>query len=85
MVNLGEILNFLSANKYLLLIFIVASLIVHFGGLFYIGAHRKEDFSYSGHTYVWYEGSPFRLFLAYISWILGGIFLSVSSYYFIIL
>jgi hypothetical protein len=83
MVNLGEILNFLSANKYLLLIFIVAGFIVHFWGIFYIMAHRKEDFSYSGHTYVWYEGSPFWLFLARISWICGGFVPLVSFYYFI--
>ena len=69
--NLKGFLNFLSGNIYLLIIFIVLGLIVHIWGLFYIREHRNEDFSYSGHLYVWYEGSQFILLLAYIAWILG--------------
>lgn len=71
MINLEGILNFLSENNYLLIIFIVLGLIMHFWGFFYIRKHRKEDFSYSGHSFVWYEGSEFILSLAYIAWILG--------------
>jgi hypothetical protein len=71
MINLEGFLNFLAENIYLLVIFIVLSLIIHFWGLFYIRKHRKEDFSYSGHSFVWYEGSEFILSLAYIAWILG--------------
>lgn len=71
MINLEGVLNFLSENIYLLIIFIVLGLIAHLWGLFYINEHRKEDFSYSGHSYVWYEGSEFILSLAYIAWILG--------------
>ena len=66
MINLERFLNFLSGNIYLLIIFIVLGLIAHFWGLFYIREHRNEDFSYSGHLHVWYEGSEFILFLAYI-------------------
>ena len=68
MINLEGVLNFLSENIYLL---IILGLIAHLWGLFYINEHRKEDFSYSGHSYVWYEGSEFILSLAYIAWILG--------------
>lgn len=50
-------LNFLSGNIYLLIIFIVLGFIAHIWGLFYIREHRNEDFSYSGHLHVWYEGS----------------------------
>lgn len=64
-------LNFLSGNIYLLIIFIVLGFIAHIWGLFYIREHRNEDFSYSGHLHVWYEGSVFILSLAYIAWILG--------------
>ena len=71
MINLERFLNFLSGNIYLLIIFIVLGLIAHFWGLFYIHEHRNEDFSYSGHLHVWYEGSEFILFLAYIAWIVG--------------
>ena len=71
MINLEGCLNFLSGNIYLLIIFIVLGLIAHFWGLFYIREHRNEDFSYSGHSYVWYEGSEFILSLAYIAWIVG--------------
>lgn len=71
MINLEGFLNFLSGNIYLLIIFIVLGLIAHFWGLFYIREHRNEDFSYSGHLHVWYEGSEFILSLAYIAWILG--------------
>lgn len=65
------ILNFLSGNIYLLITFIVLGVIAHFWGLFYIREHRNEDFSYSGHSHVWYEGSEFILSLAYIAWIVG--------------
>ena len=65
------ILNFLSENIYLLIIFIVLGFIAHIWGLFYIREHENEDFSYSGHLHVWYEGSEFILSLAYIAWILG--------------
>lgn len=71
MINLEGFLNFLSGNIYLLIIFIVLGLIAHFWGLFYIHEHRNEDFSYSGHSYVWYEGSEFILSLAYIAWLVG--------------
>ena len=71
MINLEGCLNFLSGNIYLLIIFIVLGLIAHFWGLIYIREHRNEDFSYSGHSYVWYEGSEFILSLAYIAWIVG--------------
>lgn len=65
------ILNFLSENIYLLIIFIVLGFIALFWGLFYIREHRNEDFSYSGHSYVWYEGPEFILLLVCIAWILG--------------
>ena len=65
------ILNFLSGNIYLLITFIVLGVIAHFWGLFYIREHRNEDFSYSGHSHVWYEGSEFILSLAHIAWIVG--------------
>lgn len=64
-------LTFLSGNIYLLIIFIVLGFIAHLWGLFYIREHRNEDFSYSGHLHVWYEGSEFILSLAYIAWIFG--------------
>lgn len=84
MINLEGFLNFLAENIYLLVIFIVLSLIIHFWCLFYIRKHRKEDFSYSGHSYVWYEGSEFILSLAYIAWILGllvAIFATEALFY----
>lgn len=84
MLDLEDILNFLLGNKYLLLIITVAGLIVHFFGFVYISTHRKKkDFSYSGYTYEWYEGSLFWLVLARIAWILGGLVLFVSFHCFI--
>ena len=51
-----EALAFILANKYVLLIGFI-SLVVEFFSVTYLAKNIKTDFSYSGHEYMWFEGS----------------------------
>lgn len=80
MINQKEILNYLGKNQYLLIIAFVIGLIVGIWQLIYIIEHRRSDFSYSGHFYVWYEGSTARLVIAFILFIIGFFMAGASGY-----
>ena len=53
---MAEALAFILANKYVLLIGVI-SLVVEFFSVRYLYKNIRSDFSYSGHEYVWFEGS----------------------------
>ena len=65
-----EALAFISANKYVLLIALV-SFIVQYLGAAYFFKNRKTDFSYSGHTVVWFEGTQRGLILSVLGFACG--------------
>ena len=80
MINQKEILNYLGENKYVAIIAFVVGLIVSVWGLMYIMRHRHSDFSYSGHSYVWYDCSTARLVIAFILFIIGFFMAGASGY-----
>ena len=85
MMNQKEILNYLGENQHLVIIAFIVGLIVSMWQLMYIMRHRRSDFSYSGHSYVWYEGSTVRLALAFILFIIGFCVTGLSGYFLTIL
>ena len=80
MMNQKEILNYLGENLYLVIIVFVVGLIVSMWKLMYIMRHRHSDFSYSGHSYVWYDCSTARLVIAFILFIIGFFMAGASGY-----
>lgn len=68
-----EVIAFILANKYVLMIALV-SFVVQYCGAAYIFKNRKTDFSYSGHTVVWYEGTQRGLIFFCTRLYLWGIF-----------
>lgn len=85
MMNQKEILNYLGENQHLVIIAFIVGLIVSMWQLMYIMRHRRSDFSYSGRSYVWYEGSTVRLALAFILFIIGFCVAGASGYFLTIL
>ena len=83
--NQKEILNYLGENQHLVIIAFIVGLIVSMWQLMYIMRHRRSDFSCSGHSYVWYEGSTVRLALAFILFIIGFCVAGASGYFLTIL
>ena len=65
-----QILQFISENKYHLTVIIIA-FIIQFEGLAYLIQNKKSDFSYSGHTYEWYEGNTSKTILAILAFVSG--------------
>ena len=65
-----EELAFILSNKYVLLIALV-SFVVQYCGAAYILKNRKTDFSYSGHTVVWFEGTQRGLILSVLGFACG--------------
>ena len=80
MINQEELLNYFRENMYLVIIAFVVGLIVSVWGLMYIMRHRHSDFSYSGHSYVWYDCSTARLAIAFILFIIGFFMAGASGY-----
>ena len=64
------ILQFILQYKYHLIINIIA-FIIQFEGLAYLIQHQKSDFSYSGHSYEWYDGDTSKTILAILSFVFG--------------
>lgn len=62
------ILQFIIENKYLLIIISIA-FIIQFIGLAYLIQHQKSDFSYSGHSYEWYDDDTSKIILAILSFV----------------
>ena len=75
-----EALTFILANKYVLLVGVI-SLIVEFFSVRYLSQNIRSDFSYSGHEYVWFEGSCGGFILAVLGFASGISALIVSSIY----
>ena len=80
---MSEALAFILANKYILLIALV-SFVVQYCGAAYILKNRKTDFSYSGHTVVWFEGTQRGLILSVLGSACGVSALIVCILYLII-
>lgn len=73
------ILQFIIQNKYILTIGLIA-FIIQFEGLAYLIQNKKSDFSYSGHSYEWYEGDTSKTILAILAFVFGitviGVYIS---------
>lgn len=80
---MAEALAFILANKYVLLIGFV-SLVVEFFSVTYLAKNMKSDFSYSGHEYMWFEGSWGCFILAVLGFASGVSVLIVSSFYLVV-
>lgn len=80
MINQEELLNYFRENMYLVIIAFVVGLIVSVWELMYIMRHRHSDFSYSGHSYVWYDCSTTRLAIVFILFIIGFFMAGASGY-----
>lgn len=78
-----DVLAFILANKYVLLIGVV-SLLVEFFSVTYLARNIKTDFSYSGHEYVWFDGSWGCFILAVLGFTSGVSALIVSSFYLVV-
>lgn len=78
-----DVLAFILANKYVLLIGVV-SLLVEFFSVTYLARNIKTDFSYSGHEYTWFEGSWGYFILAVLGFASGVSALIVSSFYLVV-
>lgn len=77
---MSSIITFIIANKYVLLIGFI-SLVVEFFSVTYLAKTIKTDFSYSGHEYMWFEGSWGGFTLAVLGLASGVSALIVSSIY----
>lgn len=77
---MAEALAFILANRYIILIGVI-SLVVEFFSVRYLSKNIRSDFSYSGHEYVWFEGSWGGFTLAVLGLASGVSALIVSSLY----
>lgn len=80
---MAEALEFIIANKYILLIGFI-SLVVEVLSVTYLARNIKTDFSYSGHEYVWFDGSWGCFILAVLGFASGVSALIVSSFYLVV-
>ena len=60
----------LLADFWILIISVIA-FILQFYCLSYLMKNRNSDFFYSGHVFVWYEGSTRKLILAILGFAVG--------------
>ena len=67
---MNQILQFMLQNKYILIIALIA-FIIQFEGLAYLIQNKKSDFSYSGHSYEWYDGDTSKIILAISAFVSG--------------
>lgn len=65
-----QILQFIGQNKYVLTIGFIA-FIIQFKGLAYLIQNKRSDYSYSGHSYEWYDGDTKKTILAILAFIFG--------------
>ena len=80
---MADVLAFILSNKYVLLIGVV-SLVVEVLSVTYLARNIKTDFSYSGHEYMWFEGSRGCFILAVLEFASGVSALIVSSFYLVV-
>ena len=78
-----DVLAFILANKYVLLIGVV-SIVVEVLSVKYLARNIKTDFSYSGYEYVWFDGSWGCFILAVLGFASGVSVLIVSSFYLVV-
>lgn len=67
---MNQILQFVLQNKYILIIVLIA-FIIQFKGLAYLIQNKQSDFSYSGHSYDWYDGDTSKTILAILAFLFG--------------
>lgn len=67
---MNQILQFVLQNKYILIIALIA-FIIQFKGLAYLIQNKQSDFSYSGHSYEWYDGDTSKTILAILAFLFG--------------
>lgn len=65
-----QILQFILFNKYILIVSLIA-FIIQFKGLAYLIQNKQSDYSYSGHSYEWYDGDTKKTILAILAFIFG--------------
>lgn len=80
---MSEALAFILANKYVILIGVI-SLVVKLFSVTYLAKNMRSDFSYSGHEYVWFDGSWGCFILAVLGFASGVSALIVSSFYLVV-
>lgn len=80
---MADILAFILVNRYVLLIGVV-SLVVEVLSVTYLARNIKTDFSYSGHEYVWFDGSWGCFILAVLGFASGVSALIVSFFYLVV-
>ena len=61
-----QTLQFIGQNKYVLIIGFIA-FIIQFKGLAYLIKNKRSDYSYSGHSYEWYDGDTKKNNFSYLS------------------
>lgn len=77
---MNQILQFMLQNKYHLILIIIA-FIIQFKGLAYLIQNKQSDFSYSGHSYEYYDGNTGKLILAILAFLFGIATIAVCILY----
>lgn len=77
---MNQILQLMLQNKYILIIALIA-FIIQFNGLAYLIQNKKSDFSYSGHSYEWYDGDTSKTILAILAFLFGIATIAVCILY----
>ena len=74
------VLQFILNNKLILPIMLIA-FVVQFVGLQYLIQNSYSDFSYSGHTYDYFEGSVVGAIVAVLAFALGIATFGICCFY----
>ena len=74
------ILQFIVNNKIVLPIMFIA-FIIQFLGLEYLIQNQKSDFSYSGHTFEYFDGDLTKTILAVLAFGLGIATIEICCFY----
>lgn len=78
-----DVIAFILANKYVLLIEVVSFIVIVLS-VRYLSKNIQTDFSYSGHEYMWFDGSWGCFILAVLVFASGVSVLIVSSFYLVV-
>ena len=78
--NIEPILQFMLNNKFILPIMFIA-FVIQFIGLQYLIGNSNSDFSYSGHTYDYFERSFVKTIVAVLALILGVATFGICCFY----
>lgn len=77
---MNEILKYFLGDKLLASIFIVAS-VAHIWGFINLVSVKRVEFPRFGSPFVWFEASPFKLFLYFSGWIIGFISIMILLWF----